>query len=138
MFLTCTLSFFRLSRTGIRRKHYCVRHMCSKYRHLNTVLSITYTDWSKTSLLEPARHAAIHPHQCLPSHKDHPYTYTHTLTLWKYKYTHTAEFFYSKVWGQTFLLIFSSVSIFILKDKNQLEMVLCSHFLFHVEYDKYR
>lgn len=84
MFLTCALSFFRLSRTGIRRKHYCVRHMCSKYRHLNTVLSITYTDWSKTSLLEPARHAAIHPHQCLPSHKDHPYMYTHTLTLWKH------------------------------------------------------
>lgn len=84
MFLTCAFSLFRLSRTGIRRKHYCVRHMCSKYRHLNTVLNITYTDWSKTSLLEPARHAAIHPHQCLPSHKDHSYTYTHTITLWKY------------------------------------------------------
>lgn len=84
MFLTYTFSLFRLSRIGIRRKHYCVRHMCSKYRHLNTVLNITYTDWSKTSLLEPARHAAIHPHQCLPSHKDHSYTYTHTITSWKY------------------------------------------------------
>lgn len=81
--VTMFLSFLRLSRTGIRRKHYCVRHMCSKFQHLNTVLSITYTDWSKTSLLEPARHAAIHPHQCLPSHKNHPYAYTYMIILWK-------------------------------------------------------
>lgn len=101
MYNQLTLSFYfdtcsslRLSRTGIRRKRYCARHTCSRCQRPNTALSITYTDWSKTSLLEPARHAAIHPHQCLPSHKNHPYAYTHDYTVkteiwYTYIYTNT-------------------------------------------------
>lgn len=119
-------SFYRLLRTGIRRKHYYVRHMCSKYRHLNTVLSITYTDWSKTSLLEPARHAAIHPHQCLPSHNDHPYTYTYT--LWKYNIQDTAEFLYSKVSSVSSNLSFSSH--FYSKGHEQIGNVISLYLLF--------
>lgn len=83
------MNFYRSSQTETRRKRYSAQRTSSRSQRPSTVLSITYTDWSRTSLLDnSARRAAIHPHQCLSqtliSHVNtHTYkksTHTHTYT----------------------------------------------------------
>merc|ERR1719464_236324 len=44
------LPFFRSSRIETRKKLCCASLMYSKCQHRNTVLSITFTDWSKIEL----------------------------------------------------------------------------------------
>ena len=75
---------YRSLRTQIRTKRYYVRRMFSRYRHPNTVPSITYTDWSRTSLvkknllaMQPSTPISAY-HHIKSSIKLHTHTHTHT------------------------------------------------------------
>lgn len=97
------VSFSRSSQTERRRKRYSAQRTSSRSQRPSTVLSITYTDWSRTSLLHKLCSPCSHPPPSVPiTNTNHdtfiptsrPRTQTHTHTV-TYTQTHAHKHAYT-------------------------------------------